>query len=92
MINSKGKKRVVKSDPFQTLNVGHPKKWTEAQWKLIDESLPEWHKISLVDNPDLDGRNPLLQNWKKNEANRLLSMPAFKILPEPVRLLLLTKS
>lgn len=78
---SSGIKKRVKSDPYQTLNVGHPKKWTESQWKIIDGSLPEWHQISLIENPDLDGRNPLLQNWKKTEANRLLAMEEFKVLP-----------
>lgn len=83
MVSSKIKKR-VKSNPYQTLNVGHPKKWTEAQWKIIDASLPEWHQIAITDNPDLDGRDSLLQNWKKNEANRILAMDEFKVLPEIV--------
>lgn len=90
-LNSRSKKR-VKSDPFQTLNTGHPKKWTEAQWKLIDASLPAWHQISITDNPDLDGRNSLLQNWKKDEANRLLALDEFQVLPDIVSLLVTEQS
>lgn len=78
------KRRKIKSDPFKTSTVGHPKKWTESQWKLIDESLPAWHQFALVDNADLDGRAPELQKWKKDESVRLLSLPAFEDLPEVV--------
>lgn len=76
------------SEPsFVTKNVGHAKRWTKEQQKLIDASLPAWYEFSFVKHKDLDGRDSRLTLWKKNEADRLLMMDEFKPLPGDVSLL-----
>lgn len=83
MKSKSNKKR--KAGPFETSNVGHPKAWTTEQWKLIDQSLPAWHEFSLVLHADADGRNPELMAWKRKEANRILGLKEFDVLPSQVR-------
>lgn len=85
VVDSKSKSsKKRKTGPFETSNVGHPKAWTTEQWKVIDQSLPEWHEFSLVLNGDADGRNPELMAWKRKEANRILGLKEFEVLPSQV--------
>lgn len=68
-----------------TSHVGRQAQWTENQRQLIDNAVPGWLHYSLVINARLDGGHTDLQDWKKKEANRLLSLPEFRVLPVGVR-------
>lgn len=85
----KGKAGVLKAEgqllKHSTSKVGRPALWTQAQRKAIDESIPAWLHFALVLNKGLDGVHKDLQKWKKDEANRLLSLSEFKVLPPDVR-------
>lgn len=68
-------------------HVGRQSQWSEDQQRLIDNAVPEWLHYSLVINARLSGGHTDLQDWKKKEANRLLSLPAFSVLPDGVRII-----
>lgn len=68
-----------------TSHVGRQGQWSGDQRKLIDDAVPGWLHYSLVINARLDGGHTDLQDWKKKEANRLLSLPEFCVLPDGVR-------
>jgi hypothetical protein len=73
---------------FTTSNVGRQKPWTPQQNEAIEAALPRWHNFSLVEHKDLAGRNvKLLTDWKKAEADMILSTPAFSDLPLGVSLI-----
>lgn len=85
----KGKARILKSEgklvsTHSTSKVGRPAQWSATQRKLIDESIPSWIHFALVLNKGLEGGHIDLQNWKKEEANRLLMLPDFENLPPGV--------
>jgi hypothetical protein len=66
---------------------GRASPWNKEQQVIIRASLPSWVQFSLVENKDVDGRDPKLTQWKKEEANRILSLPAFANLPHGVSVL-----
>jgi hypothetical protein len=71
-------------EDFKTGKCGRPKRWTEHQQHLIDETIPAWHEFGVIKNGSLEGRDVRLLNWKKAQANRLLQSPQFAALPEGV--------
>lgn len=73
-----------KQEQFKTMKVGCRPRWTDAQQDAIDSYLPSWHKFSLEENGDLDGRDLKLLNWKKKVVDDLLSSDKFSVLPEEV--------
>lgn len=75
-----------KQSQFKTMYVGCPKRWTKEQQEAIDATLPGWHQFALVDHADLDGRDSVLVNKKKEISNKLLGLDAFKDLPTDVSL------
>lgn len=71
-----------KQERFKTMKVGCRPRWTDAQQDAIDCYLPDWHKFSLEEHGDLDGRDLKLLNWKKKVVDDLLSSAKFAVLPE----------
>ena len=73
------------SKPAVAAFIGRPGPWSTEQNRLIENALPKWHEFSLVENKDLEGRDQKLTQWKKREAERIMSDPKFGAIPENVR-------
>jgi hypothetical protein len=63
---------------------GHVSPWSDAQSAVLVASLPAWIKFSFEEHKTLEGRDRILTKWKQNEANRILKLPEFQVLPEKV--------
>ena len=61
------------------------------QLDILQASIPGWILFSMTQNGNLKGGDPLLTDWKKEEANRIMALPAFQTLPEKVSRLALCK-
>jgi hypothetical protein len=66
--------------------VGQPGPWMKDQLCILDQSVSAWHEFSLVKHKDLEGRDTTFTKWKKNEANRILSLRNFGNIPAGVSL------
>lgn len=71
--------RKVQKKVFKTGNCGRKNCWTAEQKDLIDAALPAWHDFAFVQNSHLDGRDKRMVDYKKKEAQRLLSLPEFTV-------------
>ena len=79
-------KRKPGEQEYKSSNKGRKGKWNAKQKQLVDASVAIWHTFACIANRDLDGGDPKLASWKKEETERLLKLPDFQQakLPEAV--------
>lgn len=71
-------------DEYRVSKKGRKGRWDDDQNKLIEESVSIWHDFACVKHKDLEGGHSVLTEWKKEEVNRLMALPAFQQLPSDV--------
>lgn len=66
---------------------GRRSPWSTEQLGLINNSIATFHNYSFVElnNVACKGRDNAVAKWKKDEADRLLQLEEFKVLPDNVR-------